>query len=107
MGKRANCGSRQAELFSRSKRATVPIEENHRLVQLTDSLDWSELEERAEMIRASKLKNAAGRPPHMRALLGAMVFRATRYQPYRVLEDQIRHYAPSRYLCGLTGTSRP
>jgi transposase, IS5 family len=104
MDKRACGGSRQAELFSRSKRATIPIEENHRLVQLTDSLDWSELEERAERIRASKLKNAAGRPPHMRALLGAMVFRATRYQPYRVLEDQIRHYAPARYLCGLTET---
>lgn len=24
--------------------------------------------------------------------------------PYRVLEDQIRHYAPARYLCGLTET---
>jgi IS5 family transposase len=96
--------SRQPELFPRSKRPTISIEENHRLVQLTDSLDWSELEERAEKIRASKLKNGAGRPPHMRALLGAMVFRATRYQPYRVLEDQIRHYAPARYLCGLTET---
>jgi IS5 family transposase len=31
-----------------------------------------------------------------------MVLRATRYMPYRVLEDQIRYYAPARYLCGLT-----
>ena len=95
-------GSRQPELFPRSKRPTIPIEENHRLVKLADSLDWTEMEIRAEEIRASKLKNAAGRPPHMRALLGAMVLRATRYMPYRVLEDQIRHYAPARYLCGLT-----
>lgn len=104
MSKEPRGGSRQAELFPRSKRPTVPIEENHRLVQLADRLDWTEMEVRAEEIRASKLKNAAGRPPKLRALLGAMVLRATRYMPYRVLEDQIRHYAPARYLCGLTET---
>lgn len=82
----------------------MPIDENHRLVQLADRLDWTEMEVRAEEIRASKLKNAAGRPPKLRALLGAMVLRATRYEPYRVLEDLIRHYAPARYLCGLTET---
>lgn len=98
-------GSRQAELFPRSKRPTIPIDENHRLVVLTDSLDWTELEIRAEAIRAGKLKSAAGRPPHLRALLGAMVLRATRYMPYRVLADQIRYYAPARYLCGLTETA--
>jgi len=97
-------GSRQPELFARSKRPMVAIEPNHRLVELTDRLDWTELEVRAENIRASKLKNGAGRPPHLRVLLGAMVLRATRYLPYRVLEDQIRHYAPARYLCGLTET---
>jgi hypothetical protein len=97
-------GSRQPELFARSKRPTIPIEENHRLVVLADALDWTEMEFRAEAIRASKLKNGAGRPPHLRALLGAMVLRSTRYMPYRMLADQIRHYAPARYLCGLTET---
>ena len=100
MPKSPRGGSRQAELFPRSKRPTVPIDENHRLVQLADRLDWTEMEVRAEEIRASKLKNAAGRPPKRRA----MVLRATRYEPYRVLEDLIRHYAPARYLCGLTET---
>lgn len=104
MSTRKRRGSRQPDLFPRSKRPTISIEENHRLVELADSLDWTELEVRAEIIRASKLKSAAGRPPHLRALLGAMVLRATRYMPYRVLEDQIRHYAPARYLCGLTET---
>ena len=104
MIKQTRGGSRQPELFSRSKRPTITIEENHRLVALADQLDWTEMEVRAEVIRASKLKNAAGRPPHLRALLGAMVLRATRYMPYRVLADQIRHYAPARYLCGLTET---
>ena len=32
------------------------------LVQLADRLDWTEMEVRAEEIRASRLKNAAGRP---------------------------------------------
>jgi len=97
-------GSRQPELFPRSKRASISVAPNHRLVELTELIDWTDLEIRAEKIRASKLKNAAGRPPHMRTMLGAMVLRATRYMPYRVLEDQIRYYAPARYLCGLTET---
>ena len=104
MSTRTRGGSRQSELFSRSKRPMIAIEENHRLVALADKLDWTEMEVRAEVIRASKLKNGAGRPPRLRALLGAMVLRATRYLPYRVLADQIRHYAPARYLCGLTET---
>lgn len=104
MGTRTRGGSRQHELVPRSKRSTIAVEENHPLVELTDSLDWTEMELRAERIRASTLKNAAGRPPHLRALLGAMVLRATRRMPYRELEDQIRYYAPARYLCGLTET---
>src|SRR5262245_6350708 len=68
MAKRGSGGSRQPELFPRSKTTRpIPIEENHRLVQLADRLDWTELEMRAEAIRASKLKNGAGRPPHLRA----------------------------------------
>lgn len=97
-------GSRQPELFPRSKRPTIPVAANHRLVELSDTVDWTELEIRADKVRLSKLKNAAGRPPQMRALLGAMILRATRYMPYRVLEDHIRYYAPARYLCGLTET---
>ena len=94
--------SRQPELFARSKRPVIVIEENHRLVQMTDEIDWTELLELVEEIRRSKVTSAAGRPPHLRALTGALVFRATRRMPYRVTEDQIRHYAPARYLCGLT-----
>jgi hypothetical protein len=82
----------------------IGIEKNHRLVILTDETDWTELEERAETIRMSKVKNAAGRPPHMRVNLGAMMLKATRDMTWREVEDQIRHYAPARYLCGLTET---
>ena len=97
-------GCSQQELFPSSKRPTIAVEENHRLVRLADEIDWTQLGIAAQKIRSSKLKNTAGRPPHLRALLGAMVLRATRYMPYRSLEDQIRHYAPARYLCGLTET---
>jgi hypothetical protein len=104
MQRRRRSANRQQELFPRSIRPTIAIEENHRLVQMTDRLDWTELEEVAQSIRRSKLKSAAGRPPHLRALIGAVLFRATRRRPYRDTEDQIRHYGPARYLCGLTET---
>ncbi|HVP67842.1 MAG TPA: transposase [Anaeromyxobacteraceae bacterium] len=104
MSKKARSQNRQPELFLRSKRPTVPIEENHRLVLLTDETDWTELEERVEQIRMGKLKSAAGRPPHLRTLIGALLLKATRDMTWREAEDLIRHYAPARYLCGLTET---
>lgn len=96
--------NRQPELFPRSKRPVIEIAPDHRLVQITEEIDWSELEELVQAIRLSKLKNAAGRPPHLRALIGALVFRSLRYRTYREVEDLIRYYAPARYLCGLTET---
>src|SRR5687768_4907911 len=94
--------SRQGELFARSTRATIALDEKHRLVLMTHEIDWTELVEIVQAIRLSKLKNEAGRPPHLRALIGAVLFRATRKMTYRDTEEQIRHYAPARYLCGLT-----
>ena len=97
-------GSRQPELFPRSTTPRIAIEKNHRLLLLTEQTDWTELEERADRIRLSKLKSKAGRPPHLRSLLGALVLKATRDMTWREVEDQIRHYAPARFLCGLTET---
>jgi hypothetical protein len=96
--------TRQGDLFPRSKRPVIPIAENHRLVRMTDEIDWTELEALVESIRRGKLKSDAGRAPHLRALTGALAFRATRRMTYRETEDQLRHYAPARYLCGLTET---
>ena len=101
-GKRGR--SRQPELFERSRTPTIPVPDNHRLVVMTDEIDWTDLEELIQAIRMSKLKSEAGRPPHLRALAGALVLRATRKMTYRDTEDQIRYYAPARYLCGLTET---
>jgi IS5 family transposase len=96
--------SRQGELFARSTRPVIALDENHRLVLMTHEIDWTALEELVQAIRLSKLKSEAGRPPHLRALIGALVFRATRKMTYRDAEEQIRHYAPARYVCGLTET---
>jgi len=71
---------------------------------LAESLDWDEVLDVVEEIRAKKLKNNAGRPPQLRALVGAVLLKATRDMTLREAEDLIRHYAPARYLCGLTET---
>jgi hypothetical protein len=57
--------SRQGELFARSTRSTIEIDETHRLVLMTHEVDWTELEEVVQGIRMSKLKSAAGRPPRI------------------------------------------
>jgi hypothetical protein len=80
------------------------IEPTHKLVLLADSLDWDEILDVVEGIRAAKLKSNAGRPPQLRALVGAILLKATRDMTLREAEDLIRHYAPARYLCGLTDT---
>jgi hypothetical protein len=97
-------GSRQPELIARSTRPTIQVDPKHRLAVLERTIDWTELEERAQRVRAMKLKSAAGSPPHLRVLNGAMVLGAGRSMSYREAEDLIRHYAPARLLCGLTET---
>jgi hypothetical protein len=102
MPARRQGGNRQPELFARSKRPAIALPDNHPMVVLSDTMDWTEMEARAEKVRAKKLKNAAGRPPHLRVMLGALTLMAIRKMPYREVEEQIRYYAPARYLCGLT-----
>jgi hypothetical protein len=104
MSRRAKGGSSQPELFPVSKCPAIPLPDNHPMVVLTDTLDWTQMEEQVHRVRARKLKNAAGRPPHLRATMGALVLMALRKRPYRETEEQIRYYAPARYLCGLTET---
>jgi hypothetical protein len=104
MSKKRRGGSRQPDLVPRSMAPTIPIEKNHRLVLMTNEIDWTELLELVDQYRLSVLKNAAGRPPHLRVLVGAMVLKATRDATWRELADLVRHYAPARYLCGLTET---
>jgi len=102
MAQRPKGASRQPDLIPRSKKSTISLPDDHPLVVLTDLVDWTEMEARAEKIREKTLKNAAGRPPRLRATLGALTLMALRSRPYREVEEQIRYYAPARYLCGLT-----
>ena len=95
-------GSRQRELFPRSKCTTISLPDDHPLVVLTELLDWTELEAQAQRIRRKKLKSGAGRPPHLRILLGVLVLMALRKKPYRETQEQVRYYVPARYLCALT-----
>ena len=37
---------------------------------LTNTVDWTLMEQQVEKVRRKKLKNAAGRPPHLRATVG-------------------------------------
>jgi len=104
MSARRRGGNSQPDLFPRSKRPAISLPSNHPMVVLTDTVDWTEMELQAEKVRAKKLKSAAGRPPNLRATLGALTLMAIRKMPYREAEEQIRYYAPARYLCGLTET---
>lgn len=84
---------------------TIPLERNHPLVRMTDELNWDELTEIIQVIRRKKLKNAAGRPPKLRATIGSAVLMATRKVSYREAQDLIRYYAPARYMCGLEAST--
>lgn len=97
-------GGRQDELIPRSKRPVIPIDPSHQLAVLGDELNWDELLSLVEEIRARRVKSNAGRPPHLRALVGALLLKATRDLTFREAEDLIRYYAPARYMCGLTET---
>jgi len=78
MSNRTRHGSSQSDLFPRSIRPTIPIDESHRLVQLALELDWTEVE---------ALYEGRGLPPQVPAMAsrvhvpvyrdGAQVGRAT------------------------------
>src|SRR6185312_3491575 len=102
MSKRPGGRSRQRELFPLSKKPAIAIDPEHPLVRITELLNWDELLDKVEEIREARVKSRAGRPPHLRALLGAVILRATKKMTFRDAEDQIRYYAPARYLCGLS-----
>ena len=95
----------QRELFARSMVPIIPVESDHPYVLVADQLDWAMLAAIVQVIRRRKNKNGAGRIPHLRALIGAVVLMALRRVPYREVEDQAKYYAPARYLMGLTETT--
>src|SRR5687768_13975698 len=97
--------SRQGGLFPRSMTPSIPLDASHPGVLLTERIDWTSLIESAQVLRRKKLKSKAGRPPHLRALLGVLFLMSVRKLAYREAEDLVRYYGPARYLCGLTETA--
>lgn len=85
--------------------ATIHISENHELLRLAKVIPWPEQIEIAMSCRASKVKALVGPEPHYRELLGAVALMSVRSITYRQAEDQIKHYAPARYLCNLMDSS--
>ena len=84
MGVTPGGASRQSAMFARSRQPNIAIEENHRLVLMADTIDWTGLEELVEGIRQRKLTSKAGRKPHLRALIGSLLIPADRSRPYRI-----------------------
>jgi len=65
-------GSRQPELFARCKRPTISLPDNHPMVVLTETVDWTAMEQKVQEVRARKLKSDAyngGRQIHGAASL--------------------------------------
>jgi len=55
-------------ILARSKRPAISLPENHPMVVLTDTVDWTEMEMRAEKRFArKKLKKRARAAPQLRA----------------------------------------
>ena len=88
----------QLDLLPRSKSPTIPLSDTHPLIRLTDVIDWDQMQDLAQQIRLAKLKNAAGKPPHLRATLGAMAFMAVRKPTYREAQDQIQYYIEKKQM---------
>lgn len=91
----------QMGLFEQPVRAIVEVDMNHELVQMEKLIDWDKLTWMAMDLRKNHVKAIAGKEPHYRELLGAVVLMAQRKVPYRVAADLIAYYAPARYLCNL------
>ena len=89
-------GGGQLPLFAPSSSPLLCLDPNHRLVKLTELLDWVELEAIAQGIRRKKLKSRAGRRPHLRALVGAVVFMGTKHMTYREAEDHAARESRSK-----------
>jgi hypothetical protein len=91
----------QPQLFNQSKQVGITVSDDHDLVKLTELLNWTRLEALAEETRCTNGLQNFGKRPRYRPLLGAVALMAIKKMTYREAEDQIAHYAPARYLCGL------
>ena len=94
---------RQIGLFGPSQKTiSLPIDKEHPMVRLADTLDWDTLIEIAEERRALMITSNAGVKPHLRANVGAVVVRSMKSCDLRTAEDLICNYLPARYAVSTT-----
>lgn len=79
----------------------VRIDQDHRMVIMSKTLDWDYMQVMAEERREKTIKSNRGLKPHYRALNGAIVVRTLEGSDFRKTEDLIKNYNPARYLCDL------
>jgi hypothetical protein len=95
----------QKGLSAHQDRLTLLVDLEHPLIRLARALDWEDFLAHVDKIRRSKVQSDAGKPPKLRVLAGAVLLKAWMRQSYRCEADLIKHFAPARYLCGLTQTT--
>lgn len=79
----------------------MKIDPNHPMLLLFRAIDWKYVMGIAQEQREKNVKNGAGRKPHLRILLGAIIVRVIESCTLRKAEDLIQHYGPARILCDL------
>lgn len=79
----------------------LKVEPSHPMMMMFKSLDWDYLVQMAEEQRKMSIKNGAGRKPHLRILIGAVIVRVIESCTLRKTQDMIQHYGPARILCNL------
>src|SRR3954470_13115760 len=68
--RRGSGGSRQPDLFARSKQPKISLPDNHPMVVLTETVDWTEMEVRAEKIDLYDVTFAVQAAEQIAALFG-------------------------------------
>ena len=89
--RRGNGGSRQPDLFARSKQPKISLPDNHPMVVLTDTVDWTQMEVRAAKIRG---RTGSGAVRQSTAVLRIRSGRAERRTPARAPEQPRQHSNP-------------
>ena len=71
------------------------------MITMFKAIDWNYLIQIAMEQREKSIKNGAGRKPHLRILLGAVIVRVIESCTLRKTQDMIQYYGPAQILCNL------
>lgn len=96
-----NICTKWLNIVSNALSIVIQLDPSHPMMILASALDWKHLVQIAEKHRNGKIKNDAGRKPHLRILVGAVIVRVLESCTLRKASDLVRHYGPARYICNL------